>query len=362
MRHRNVIAGAASIAIATIAAPVAMAGEAPAAVPTVRPLVECVTPTPHGYWATFTYAASDLKGGDEYIQAGSSANEILVGGDELVLSQSDQQAWIEEFVDGSRQYSFHVWFPADEDAQWKVRLDKTTSSATADAKSMQCAGGAAGAQGEPGIQGPPGPQGVQGLPGTNGTDGEPGVPGIAGPAGPQGPAGPAGPVGPTGPLGPQGPAGEQGPAGQIGATGATGATGDKGVAGDQGVAGKDGAPGVTVIQNVSGQAAALSGVAGVSARSSTRVASLRIKARDGHIIRQLRVNVEGVRAKVVRKSSGQWVATIDLRGLPRGVYAARVLARVNGRKVTSTHLYRVLYGNPKGGFSDNLNSHPVVRL
>ena len=74
------------------------------------------------------------------------------------------------------------------------------------------------------------------------------------------------------------------------------------------------------------------------------------------------MNVEGVRAKVVRKSSGHWVATIDLRGLPRGVYAARVFARVNGRKVTTTHLYRVLYGNPKGGISDNLNSHPVVRL
>jgi hypothetical protein len=358
VRHRNVIAGAASIAIATIAAPVAMAGEVPAD-PAITPLVECVTPTPHGYWATFTYAASDLKGGDEYIQAGSSANEILVGGDELVLSQSGQQAWIEEFVDGSRQYSFHVWFPADEDAQWKLRLDQTTSSATADAKSMQCAAGAAGSQGEPGIQGPPGPQGVQGLPGTNGADGEPGVPGIAGPAGPQGPVGPSGPVGPTGPLGPQGPAGEQGP---TGATGATGATGDKGVAGDNGVAGKDGAPGATIVQNVTGEAAGLGGVAGVSARSSTRVASLRIKARNGHTIRQLRVNVEGVRAKVVRKGHGQWVATIDLRGLPRGVYAARVLARVNGRKVTSTHLYRVLYGNPKGGFSDNLNSHPVVRL
>jgi hypothetical protein len=134
------------------------------------------------------------------------------------------------------------------------------------------------------------------------------------------------------------------------------------VAGDKGVAGKDGAPGVTIIQNVTGEAAALGGVAGVSTRSSTRVASLRIKARNGHTIRRLRVNVEGVRAKVVRKNSGHWVATIDLRGLPRGVYAARVLARVNGRKVTSTHLYRVLYGNPKGGFSDNLNSHPVVRL
>ena len=204
MRHRNAIAGAASIAIATIAAPVAMAGHAPAPSPAITPLVECVTPTPHGYWATFTYAASDLNGGDEYVQAGSSANEVLVGGDELVLSQSGQQAWIEEFVDGSRQYSFHVWFPADEDAQWKVRLDKTTSSATADAKSMQCGGGPAGSQGEPGIQGPPGPQGAQGLPGTNGADGEPGAPGIAGPAGPAGPRRPDRPRWPDRPSRPAG--------------------------------------------------------------------------------------------------------------------------------------------------------------
>ena len=45
----------------------------------------------------------------------------------------------------------------------------------------------------------------------------------------------------------------------------------------------------------------------------------------------------------------------------RSIRGARA-RRVNTRKVTSAHLYRVLYGNPKGGVSDNLNSHPVVRL
>ena len=204
MRHRSVIAGAASIAIAALTAPVAMAGEAPAPGSVITPLVECVTPTPNGYWATFTYAASGLKGGDEYIQAGSSANEVLVGGDELVFSQSAQQAWIEEFVDGSRQYSFHVWFPADEDAQWSVRVDKTTESATADAKSMPCLVGPEGPQGEAGIQGPPGPDGAQGLPGTNGAGGEPGAPGVAGPAGPQGPVGPDRPHWPDRPSRPAG--------------------------------------------------------------------------------------------------------------------------------------------------------------
>ena len=134
------------------------------------------------------------------------------------------------------------------------------------------------------------------------------------------------------------------------------------MAGKDGVAGKDGAPGVTIIRTVVGETPAQGAVAGVSARTSTRVTSLRIKARKGHTIRKLRVRVEGVPTKVVRKSGGQWVATIDLRGLPRGVYVARVLARVNGKKVTSAHLYRVLYGNPKGGVSDNLNSRPVVHL
>lgn len=361
MRHRRAIVGAAAIVIAAFAAPVAVAAPAPV----ITPLVECVTPTPNGYWATFTYAASDLKGGDEYLQAGSSANELLVGGNELVFSQTDRQPWIEEFVDGSRQYAFHVWFPADENAKWMVRIDGVTVSATADASSMSCAVGPAGPQGEPGVQGPPGPEGPQGLPGANGTAGEPGEAGVAGPAGPQGPIGPEGPIGPTGPLGPQGPigpTGPQGPEGQQGPAGPTGATGPAGATGDQGVAGKDGAPGVTIIRTLPAENPAQGAVAGVSARFSTRVASLRIKARQGHTIRKLRVNVEGVRAKVLRKRSGYWIATIDLRGLPRGVYAARVLARVNGRKVTSTHLYRVLYGNPKGGFSDNLNNRPVVRL
>ena len=293
MRHRSVIAGAASIAVAAIAAPVAMAGQAPAPGSVITPLVECVTPTPNGYWATFTYAASGLKGGDEYIQAGSSANEVLVGGDELVFSQSDQQAWIEEFVDGSRQYSFHVWFPADEDAQWTVRVDKTTSrppptpSRCSASAARTPAGRAPASKDLPARRrsGSPGHERRRRRAWSPGRrwSGRP-----AGPAGPSGPVGPTGPLGPQGPEGQQGPAGEQGPAGgrgrETGATGQTGATGEKGgpdrtaptgdqgAIGDQGVAGKDGAPGVTIIQTVASETPAAGGVAGVSTRASTRVA------------------------------------------------------------------------------------------
>ena len=137
---------------------------------------------------------------------------MRVGGQYLVFRHSDQNPWIEEYVytNGSREYSFHVWFPTDEDATSYVKIDGTTSSATATSASDRCSVGPAGPQGEPGIQGPPGPQGPQGLPGANGQAGEPGAAGVAGPPGPQGPAGPQGIQGPQGPISPQGPKGTKG--------------------------------------------------------------------------------------------------------------------------------------------------------
>ena len=120
----------------------------------------------------------------------------------------------------------------------------------------------------------------------------------------------------------------------------------------------------TIIRTVtvSGSAPSAGGVLGQSAVSSKRVAKLRVKARAGHVVRQLRVTLEGRRQKIRRVRRGEWIATIDLRGLRRGVYSARVGARVDGVRVTCTHLYRVLYGNPRGGKGESLNSHPVVRL
>src|SRR4051794_3617804 len=230
MDHRHLKAAAASMAALSLAVVGAIPGTAAATTTSryIQPLVECVTPTPSGYWATFTYVADKLPGGDEYIQAGdsiatgSAGNELRVGPDDLVFGQSDQNVWIESFVDGSRQYSFHVWFPAElENGQpgsvtWYVKYDETLRQATATAGSTECA---VGPQGE---QGPPGPQGPQGLPGARGDtgdQGEPGMPGIAGPPGPQGPAGPAGPIGPQGTIGPQGPAGATGDPGAPGLPG-----------------------------------------------------------------------------------------------------------------------------------------------
>ena len=96
----------------------------------------------------------------------------------------------------------------------------------------------------------------------------------------------------------------------------------------------------------------LGGSAGEYERVSDRIAHLRIKARKGHTVTGLKVTTEGVRATVVRKARGDWVATIDLRGLPRGCYTVRVTARVNGRKMTHAHIYRVAYGDPKAGLKD----------
>jgi hypothetical protein len=40
----------------------------------------------------------------------------------------------------------------------------------------------------------------------------------------------------------------------------------------------------------------------------------------------------------------------------------RVTARVNGRRVTHAHLYRVRFGNPRGGTGESLNFHAIVRF
>ena len=42
------------------------------------------------------------------------------------------------------------------------------------------------------------------------------------------------------------------------------------------------------------------------------------------------------------------VVRINSRGLPRGIYFARIKYRVNGRRSTRHHGFRFCYGNPKG--------------
>jgi hypothetical protein len=148
----------------------------------------------------------------------------------------------------------------------------------------------------------------------------------------------------------------------------TGRDGQDGAQGEQGPAGKDGAPGTTTVVYMTApgqtQAASTGAVLGATATNpvSHRVAKLRIVARKGHTIRDLRVGLEGRAVRVKRAGKRTWIATINLSGLTRGTYVARVTARVNGRTVRHTHLYRVLYGNPKGGEATGPNSSPIVRL
>jgi hypothetical protein len=303
----------------------------------IQPLVECVTPTPNGYWATFTYQASGLSG-TEYIQAGDSSgndqNRLLVGGQPLVFTNANQQLWIEEFVNGTRQYSFHVWAPSDESAKWVVRLAGVERSAEATKTgSQQC-----GPAGTEGPAGPPGPEGPQGLPG------EPGEPGVAGPPGPQGPMGPEGPMGPTGPMGPQGPAGAVGPAGPQGPAGENGADGQNGADGKDGANGKDGAAGqngvtttIVITRVVFGQRKAC-----VSRRQVTI-----------HLPRSYK-GVGKVRArfaaasKTLKVNRSRRTVKVDMRGFRPGTYA--VVIRMKGRP-TIKRLYTTCGAGNVSGFN-----------
>jgi hypothetical protein len=92
------------------------------------------------------------------------------------------------------------------------------------------------------------------------------------------------------------------------------------------------------------------------------VAKLRIKAGRGDVVRRLKVSLEGKRQKVKRLNARTWRARVNLRGLERGIYVVRVTAVVNGRKYMHKHLYRVLYGNPRGGMGESLNRSTIVRL
>ena len=101
---------------------------------------------------------------------------------------------------------------------------------------------------------------------------------------------------------------------------------------------------------------------GEEARSSNRVAKLRIKADAGDVVRGLKVRLEGKRQKVRKLGSRTWRASVNLRGLERGIYVVRVTARVNGKKYMHKHFYRVLYGNPRGGDGESMNRSTIVRL
>ena len=148
--------------------------------------------------------------------------------------------------------------------------------------------------------------------------------------------------------------GPQGPQGEPGAPGAPGEQGHKGDKGD---------PGETIVRTVIVNEQGDAGdVRGEDARSSDRVAKLRIKADAGDVVTGVKVRLEGKRQKVRKLNSRTWRASVNLRGLERGIYVVRVTARVNGKKYLHKHYYRVLYGNPRGGMGESMNRNTIVRL
>jgi hypothetical protein len=162
------------------------------------------------------------------------------------------------------------------------------------------------------------------------------------------------PPGPTGPQGPAGPAGTPGSStpGTPGTNGSTGATGQTGT------------PGLTREQIQS----LIDERSGPTCKSK-RVASLGIFVKKGSKVTKLRTTFEGRKAKVVKRSNGrEYRMTVDMRGLPRGVYAARVTAVVDppgperARKWLKIQKFRPCYGNPKGGKAESLNDFKTIRL
>ena len=342
MRPRNISTVAALTLAATAvgAAPAMATGTHSGDDAVITPKVDCVQPTQSGYVAHFTYKGEDISSNGLKVEFGESStgwpyyksekNLLKIGTKSMDASKDGE--WIQWFYAGDRKYGFQVYFEDDSSASWTVKTTDMNNAitATANANSPVCAAGNTGPQGP---AGPAGPQGPIGQPG------------------PMGPQGPQGPQGPEGPQGPQGPAGPQGENGENGENGAQGQKGDKGD------------PGETIIRTVLVPAEPnAGGVLGEEASSSGRVAKLRIKAGRGDVVRNLKVSLEGSKQKVGRIGSRTWRARINLRGLERGVYAVRVTAVVNGEKVIYKHLYRVLYGNPRGGDGESLNASTIVRL
>lgn len=153
---------------AAVLAVLALAVPAAASANVITPEVDCVQPTQFGYVAHYTYTASSLPGGDEFIAAGDN----LSGPEGNVLSVSGvgtqgngQQPWTETFVDGTHQQGFQVYFKANGSATWSVRIDSVTRTATATANSTPCPGGANGEDGTDGTDGQDGQDGQDGRDG-----------------------------------------------------------------------------------------------------------------------------------------------------------------------------------------------------
>jgi hypothetical protein len=179
-----------------------------------------------------------------------------------------------------------------------------------------------------------------------------GLPGEDGPPGPPGPPGLPGVPGPVGTPGPAGADGTDGRDGLDGRDGADGRDGTDGQDGEDGARGPRGPRGTTEVCN------------------SARVAFWRLVVRRAHRVRNVRITFEGVRAPTrrgIRFGRVSFRARIEMGGLPKGVYVARVRYQVsrNGgpfRRNTHVHYYRTCTGNPKGGIKEGPNRYPIEVL
>jgi len=89
--------------------------------------------------------------------------------------------------------------------------------------------------------------------------------------------------------------------------------------------------------------------------SSGRTARWRLVVRRGHRVTNLRASFEGVRAPVrtgTRRGRQFFVVQIDMSGLQRGIYVARVRYRIDGRRSTQIPCSRACGGTPKGGLRE----------
>ena len=186
----------------------------------------------------------------------------------------------------------------------------------------------------------------------NGEDGEPGPPGPEGPEGPQGPPGEDGEPGPTGPPG---------------------APGTPGLPGTPGAPGLPGTPGPAGPPGSSPQNAEC---------VSTAVRQWRIIQRTNIRVRILSTRFEGVLAPRTRGTTpgGRtfWRVRINMRGLTKGVYVAKVRYRIVSRNRAArdpgafgrpsrlvrrqVHYFRACYQGLPGGIAEGLNQYPVTLL
>ena len=90
-----------------------------------------------------------------------------------------------------------------------------------------------------------------------------------------------------------------------------------------------------------------------------------------HRVRNLRAFFEGSPTPISRtRTRGgrvMYIVRIDLSGLPRGVYTARIRYRVSVRgrpfrRGTNISIRRACYGNVRGGFGEGLNRFPIALI